>query len=62
MTHEQWTEVDEYIKELLLPADPILEEALRASVAAELPGNQRLTDSGETALPASRCPGSTVNP
>jgi predicted O-methyltransferase YrrM len=37
MNHEQWTAVDQYITDLLIPADPALEGALAASVAADLP-------------------------
>jgi predicted O-methyltransferase YrrM len=37
MTPEKWTEVDRYIADLLLPADPVLEGALQASAAAGLP-------------------------
>jgi predicted O-methyltransferase YrrM len=37
MTEDQWTEVDQYFSESLLPSDPILESALEAIVAAGLP-------------------------
>jgi predicted O-methyltransferase YrrM len=37
MTPEQWTAVDHYIEELLLPDDDALEAALRASAEAGLP-------------------------
>jgi predicted O-methyltransferase YrrM len=37
MTQELWNAVDNYINDLLLPSDPILEAALRASDAAGLP-------------------------
>jgi predicted O-methyltransferase YrrM len=37
MTLEQWTAVDRYITEALVPADPALEAALEASAAAGLP-------------------------
>jgi predicted O-methyltransferase YrrM len=37
MTNEQWTAVDHYIEELLLPEDDVLEAALRASAEAGLP-------------------------
>src|SRR6476661_4087544 len=37
MDQERWTEVDRYIAERVLPADPALEAALAASDAAELP-------------------------
>lgn len=34
---ERWIEVDRYIADRLLPADPVLDDALRASAAAGLP-------------------------
>lgn len=37
MTAEQWTAVDDYITDLLIPPDPVLDAALQASVAAGLP-------------------------
>jgi predicted O-methyltransferase YrrM len=37
MTQENWTAVDRYITDLLVPADPILDAALRDSAAAGLP-------------------------
>lgn len=37
MSREQWTAVDEYLADLLLPSDEILEAAHAAIVAAELP-------------------------
>ena len=37
MTQEQWTAVDRYICEHLLPEDPVLDAALQASDAAGLP-------------------------
>lgn len=37
MSQEQWTAVDQYFTNLLVPADAVLEEALRASDAAGLP-------------------------
>ena len=37
MSQEQWTAVDRYITDLLVPADLALEAALQASVAAGLP-------------------------
>ena len=37
MNPAQWTEVDRYLVEQLVPADPVLEAALVASAAAELP-------------------------
>lgn len=40
MTTDPWTAVDAYLEEKLLPADPVLEEALRSSAAAGLPNIQ----------------------
>jgi predicted O-methyltransferase YrrM len=37
MAEDQWTEVDQYFSEQLLPSDPSLEAALDTSVAAGLP-------------------------
>lgn len=37
MSKEQWTAVDRFITDQLVPADPALDEALRASAAAGLP-------------------------
>ena len=37
MTPEQWTAVDGYINGLLVPPDPVVEAAIKASVAAGLP-------------------------
>jgi predicted O-methyltransferase YrrM len=37
MPQEQWTAVDRYITDLLLPADPALDAALEAQAAAGLP-------------------------
>jgi predicted O-methyltransferase YrrM len=37
MTQDQWTLVDRYITDLLLPPDPVLDAALEDSVAADLP-------------------------
>jgi predicted O-methyltransferase YrrM len=37
MVEDQWTEVDRYFSERLIPNDPILDSALEASVAAGLP-------------------------
>ena len=37
MTQEQWTAVDRYITDRLVPEDPALDAALRASAAAGLP-------------------------
>ena len=40
MTEERWTAVDGYLTELLVPPDPVLDEALAASAAAGLPPGQ----------------------
>ena len=40
MTQNLWTAVDEYINQLLVPGDPALDEAVRASEAAGLPAIQ----------------------
>jgi predicted O-methyltransferase YrrM len=40
MDQKRWTEVDRYITERVLPADPVLEAALAASDAAGLPAIQ----------------------
>lgn len=40
MAEELWTEVDRYIADVLIPADPALEAALEASGAAGLPAIQ----------------------
>jgi predicted O-methyltransferase YrrM len=37
MTQEQWTAVDRYLTDLLVPPDPALDAALQASAAAGLP-------------------------
>ncbi len=37
MSQQQWTAVDRYITDLLIPADPALEAALHASATAGLP-------------------------
>lgn len=37
MDNEHWTAVDQYLIENLIPPDPILEAALKANAAAELP-------------------------
>jgi predicted O-methyltransferase YrrM len=40
MNEEQWTAVDRFISDWLIPSDPALEAALRASVEAGLPAIQ----------------------
>jgi len=40
MSQELWTAVDQYINQMLVPSDPMLEAALRASAEAGLPAIQ----------------------
>ena len=40
MSQEQWAAVDRYIEQMFVPSDPALDAALKASVAAGLPGIQ----------------------
>ena len=47
MSKEQWTAVDQYIVDRLIPADPALEAALEASAAAELPDIQVTANQGK---------------
>ena len=47
MTQEQWTAVDRYLTDLLVPADPALEAALQASEAAGLPSIQVSPNQGK---------------
>jgi predicted O-methyltransferase YrrM len=42
-----WTEVDRYITDLLVPADPVLDAALKASTAAGLPEIQVSPNQGK---------------
>ena len=47
MVEDQWTEVDRYFSDSLIPIDPILESALEASVAAGLPAIAVLPTQGK---------------
>jgi len=47
MTQEQWTAVDTYFNDLLIPADPILEQALQAATEAGLPAMQVAPNQGK---------------
>ena len=47
MTQQRWTAVDRYITDLLLPPDPALDAALRASAAAGLPPIQVSPNQGK---------------
>ena len=40
MIDQQWTAVDRYITEMLVPSDPVLDAALKASADGELPSIQ----------------------
>ena len=46
MAEDQWSEVDEYFSEKLLPRDPVLESALEASVTgtADLSGLEQVVN------------------
>jgi len=37
MNPDQWTEVDQYLVNLLVPSDPVLEAALHATADAGMP-------------------------
>jgi predicted O-methyltransferase YrrM len=47
MSQEQWTAVDQYITDLLVPSDPILDAALQASADAGLPEIQVAPNQGK---------------
>ncbi len=47
MGQDQWSAVDSYISDLLVPADPVLEAALRDSAAADLPAIQVSPNQGK---------------
>jgi predicted O-methyltransferase YrrM len=47
MTQEQWTAVDNYFEGLLIPNDPVLDEALQAAQAAGLPAMQVAPNQGK---------------
>ena len=50
MTQEQWTAVDRYFTDLLLPPDPTLDEALACSAAAGLPPHNVSPNQGKLLL------------
>ncbi len=61
MAEGQWTEVDRYLTDLLVPADPVLEAALAASAAAGLPPIQVAPNQGKLlALLARLCRARTI--
>jgi predicted O-methyltransferase YrrM len=47
MNQDQWTAVDRYITDTLVPADPALDAALKASAAAGLPNIQVAPNQGK---------------
>lgn len=47
MNQAQWTAVDQYINDLLIPSDPVLEAALQAAEAAKLPPAQVAPNQGK---------------
>ena len=47
MSAEQWTAVDQYLTELMVPPDAALDEAVRASAAAGLPAIQVAPNQGK---------------
>ncbi len=50
MTQEQWTAVDRYITDLLVPPDPALDAAIQASAAAGLPPHNVSPNQGKLLL------------
>ncbi len=50
MTQEQWTAVDRYITDLLVPPDPALDGALQTSAAAGLPSHNVSPNQGKLLL------------
>jgi predicted O-methyltransferase YrrM len=57
MTEAQWTAVDRYFADLLLPADPALESALAASDAAGLPPHNVSPSQGKLLMLLARLQG-----
>jgi hypothetical protein len=47
MSQEEWTAVDRYITDLIVPADAVLDAALANSVAAGLPANSVSPNQGK---------------
>jgi predicted O-methyltransferase YrrM len=47
MTQQQWTAVDRYIADWLVPPDPVLEAALQAAAEAGLPAQQVAPNQGK---------------
>lgn len=57
MGQDQWSAVDSYISDLLVPADPVLEAALRDSAAADLPAIQVSPNQGKLLMLLARAQG-----
>jgi predicted O-methyltransferase YrrM len=57
MTREQWTEVERYINELLVPSDSVMDAALEASSAAGLPPINVTPNEGKLLLLLARAQG-----
>ena len=57
MSQAQWTAVDGYITDLLVPADPVLEAALEASAAAGLPAISVAPNQGKLLMLLARLQG-----
>jgi predicted O-methyltransferase YrrM len=47
VSQERWTAVDRYLVDLLVPSDPVLDEALAASAAAGLPAHEVAPNQGQ---------------
>jgi len=57
MTQEQWTAVDRYLTDLLVPPDPALDAALQASAAAGLPPHNVAPNQGKLLMLLARVQG-----
>lgn len=57
MSQEQWTEVDRYITDLLVPADPALDAALQSSATAGLPAINVAPNQGKLLMLLARIQG-----
>ncbi len=57
MSQEQWTAVDRYITDLLVPADPALEAAVQSSAAAGLPAINVAPNQGKMLMLLARIQG-----
>lgn len=59
MSIEQWTSVDRYVEDALIPPDPALDKVLEASAAAGLPAIQVSASQGKLLYLLSRIRGAT---